>query len=140
MLNQSLARGVALAGIALAFGAGALRLPIGSLSHSGAGLFPLMVSGLLLVLAMIVIVKSFLTEPVALYVNVKNISLILLGLAGFVAFAKFTNTALAIVWLVFTAAFAGTSYSWQRNLKISIGLILIALVFEKFLGLNLQVF
>ena len=138
MPNQSLSRGLVLAGIALAFGLGALRLPIGQLSHSGAGLFPLMVSGLLLILALIMMARSFVLASAPLSLNVKNIAVILLGLAGFVLCSKLLNAAVGIVWLVFVAALAGTSYSWQRNLKVSVGLIAIALIFQKFLGLNLR--
>ena len=42
-----------------------------------------------------------------------------------------------IVLMVFAAGLAAQTYSWKRNLKISIGLGAIAIVFEKLLGLNL---
>lgn len=138
MPNQNLARGVILAGIALAFGLSALRLPIGQLSHSGAGLFPLIVSSLLLCLALIIIVRSFIDVPAPLYLNYRSIAVIMLGLAGFVIASKLLNMTVGIVWLVFVAALAGTSYSWKRNLKVSVGLIAVALVFQKFLGLSLR--
>lgn len=137
MPNQSLARGIVLAGIALAFGAGALQMPIGQFSRAGPGLFPLLVNGLLLVLAAIIVVKSFLTEPVPLSLNLKNIAIVLAALAGFVVCSRLLNIAAGTVWLVFVSTLAGTSYSWIRNLKVSVGLIIIAVVFEKFLGLNL---
>ena len=43
-----------------------------------------------------------------------------------------------IVVLVFVAALAGSSYSWKRNLQVSVGLILVAAAFQKLLGLNLK--
>ena len=46
-LNRSLARGLFLAAVALFFGLGALRYPIGRMDHAGPGMFPLMISILL---------------------------------------------------------------------------------------------
>jgi hypothetical protein len=139
MPSQTLARGMALATIAVLFGVSALRLPIGQFSRPGAGLFPLIVSSLLLFLALVIIARSFLAASAALNVNLKNIAVVLLGLAGFAIFSRLVGMALGIVWLVFVTTLAGTSYSWQRNVKVSVGLIIIALMFEKFLGLNLRV-
>jgi hypothetical protein len=46
-----------------------------------------------------------------------------------------------IVFMVFCASFAGTaSYSVVRNLKISAGLIAVALAFVKLLGFNLPLY
>jgi hypothetical protein len=46
-----------------------------------------------------------------------------------------------IMFMVFCASFAGTAaYSVMRNLKISAGLIAIALVFQKLLGFNLPLY
>jgi hypothetical protein len=45
-----------------------------------------------------------------------------------------------IVFLVFVAAAAGTSYSVMRNIKIAGGLIAIALLFQKGLGLQLPLY
>ena len=42
-----------------------------------------------------------------------------------------------IVVMVFIATAAGSNYSWKRNVVISIGLLAIAFIFQKFLGLNL---
>lgn len=139
MLSQGLARGLTLAVIALAFGSGALQLPIGTLSQSGAGLFPLLVSSFMLILAVVIIAKSLVVASEPLHLNVKNIGIILVGLLGFVVCSELIDMAAGTVWLVFVSAFAGASYSWERNLKVSLTLILIALMFEKFLALNLRV-
>jgi hypothetical protein len=42
--------------------------------------------------------------------------------------------------MVFFAAIAGTSYSVVRNLKVSAGLILVGLAFQKLLGFNLPLY
>ena len=43
----------------------------------------------------------------------------------------------AIIFLVFVSTYAGTSYSVKRNIKVSLGLIVVAYGFEHLLGLNL---
>ncbi len=140
MPSRSLARGVVLAALSVLFGIGALRLPIGRLSHAGAGLFPLLVSGLLLVLALVMIARSAVAGSDPLYLNLKNIAVILCGLAGFVVCCRQLGMAAGIVWLVFVAALAGTAYSWRRNLVVSLALGAVALAFQRFLGLDLRLF
>ena len=138
MLNQNLARGAFLAIIAVVFGSNALRLQVGDLARAGPGLFPLLVSGFLLVLAGVAIVQSRLAESVPLHFNIRNIVVIMLGLCGFVLASKFINMMVGIALLVFLAGFAATTYSWKRNVQVSLGLILLALAFQKLLGLNLR--
>ena len=140
MKDQNLVRGLFLTAVSLAFGLGALQFNIGELSHAGPGLFPLMVSGLLLVIAIATIVRSRMVEPEPLSFNAKNIGLILLGLCGFAVVSQWINMIAGIVFMVFVATFAGTSYSWVRNLKIAAGLILVAFAFQKLLGLNLPLY
>ena len=137
MNDRNLVRGLFLAAVSLAFGLGALRYPIGDFSHAGPGLFPLLVSCLLFVIAVITIVRSRFVEPVPLNFNLKNIALILLGLCGFALISRLLDMMAGIVFMVFVASFAGTSYSWKRNLKVSAGLIAVAFAFQKLLGLNL---
>ena len=137
MNDRNLVRGLFLAAVSLAFGLGALRYPIGDFSHAGPGLFPLLVSCLLFVIAVITIVRSRFVEPVPLNFNLKNIALILLGLCGFALISRLLDMMAGIVFMVFVASFAGTSYSWKRNLKVSAGLIAVAFAFQKPLGLNL---
>ena len=137
MNDRNLVRGLFLAAVSLAFGLGALRYPIGDFSHAGPGLFPLLVSCLLFVIAVITIVRSRFVERVPLNFNLKNIALILLGLCGFALISRLLDMMAGIVFMVFVASFAGTSYSWKRNLKVSAGLIAVAFAFQKLLGLNL---
>lgn len=140
MNDRNLVRGVFLAVIALTFGLGALRYPIGDFSNAGPGLFPLLVSCLVLVIAVVTIVRSRFVKPVPLDFNVKNIALILLALCGFALISKLLNMMAGIVFMVFVASLAGSSYSWRRNLKISAGLIAVAFTFQKILGLNLPLY
>jgi len=140
MNNRNLVRGLLLIAISLAFGLQALRYPIGQFARAGPGLFPLLVSSLLLLLGAITVVRSFLSERVALSFNIKNIALILASLCGFALISEHLNMIAGIVFMVFCASLAGTSYSVVRNLKIAGVLIAIALVFQKLLGVQLPLY
>lgn len=141
MNNRNLVRGLLLGALALSFGLGALRYPIGDFSHAGAGLFPLMVSSLLLLIAVITLVRSFFVAPIPLGFSLKNIALILFSLCGFALVSKLLNMVAGIIFMVFVASLASSSsYSWKRNLKIAAGLIAVAFAFQKLLGLNLPLF
>ncbi|MBO9516012.1 MAG: tripartite tricarboxylate transporter TctB family protein [Variovorax sp.] len=126
--------------IALAFGLQALRYPIGNLAHAGPGLFPFMVSGMLLVIAVVTVVRSFLVPKVHLPLHYRNIVIILGSLCGFAVVSLYVNMIAGIVFMVFCSTLAGTSYSWWRNVKISAGLIAMALALQYLLGLNLPLF
>jgi hypothetical protein len=141
MKDRDLTRGLFLMAISLAFGLQALRYPIGQFSHAGPGLFPLMVSCMLFLVGVATVVRSRFTEKARLEFNVKNIGLILGSLAGFAFLSAHINMIVGIVFMVFFSAFAGSSkYSVVRNLKISAGLVLMALAFQKLLGLNLPLY
>ena len=126
--------------ISLGFGLGALNYSVGSLGRAGPGLFPFMVSCLLFLIGVVTVVRSRFVQAVPLDFNLKNIALVMLGLCGFAVVSKFINMTVGIVFMVFVATLAGTSYSWKRNLKSCAGLIAIAFAFQKLLGLNLPLF
>lgn len=140
MNDRNLLRGIFLIAISLAFGLQSLRYPIGGFGRAGPGLFPLMVSSLLLLMGVITVWRSRFVESVPLNFNFRNIALILASLCGFALASKYVNMIAGIVFMVFCASLAGTSYSVVRNLKIAGGLILVALVFQKVLGLQLPLY
>src|ERR1035437_4448277 len=140
MNNMNLIRGLVLMGIALIFGLGSLNYTIGQFSRAGPGLFPLLVSCMLFLIGLITVVRSRFVAPLPLSYNMKNIALILLGLCGFALLSEHLNMIAGIVFLVFCTSVAGTSYSVVRNLKISAGLIGVAFMFQKLLGLQLPLF
>ena len=141
MNDRNLVRGLFLIGISLAFGLTSLRYPIGQFSRAGPGLFPLLVSCLLFLIGLITVVRSRFVERVHLEFNMKNIAIILASLCGFAVISEHLNMIAGIVFMVFCASFAGTSsYSVVRNLKISAGLIAVALAFQKLLGFNLPLY
>ena len=126
--------------IALAFGLGALRYRIDQFSRPGPGLFPLLVSCLLFLIGLISVVRARYAESVPLSFNLKNIALILLSLCGFALISEHLNMIVGITFMVFCAAFAGSSYSVVRNLKVSTGLIAVAFAFQELLGLSLPLY
>ena len=140
MNDRNLLKGLLLIAISLAFGLQALRYPTGTFARAGPGLFPLLVSSLLFLLGVAVIVRSRLTERVPMNFNIKNIALILASLCGFALVSEHVNMLAGIVFMVFVASLAGTSYSITRNLKIAGGLIVVAFIFQKFLGLQLPLY
>lgn len=139
--NRNFVRGLFLMAIALLFGLVSLKnYSIGQLSRSGPGLFPLMVSCFLFVIGLLTTVRSHFADPVPLDYNVKNIAIVLLSLIGFALLSAHVNMIVGIVFLVFCATVAGTSYSVVRNIKISLGLIAIAFAFKNLLGLSLPLY
>ena len=140
MNDRNLVRGVFLIAISLAFGLVSLRYPTGQFSRAGPGLFPLLVSCLLLLIGLITVVRSRFVERVHLDFKMKNIAIILASLCGFALISEHLNMIAGIVFMVFCASFAGTLYSVVRNLKVSAGLIAFAFAFQKLLGLNLPLY
>lgn len=138
--NANVLRGLFLIAIALFFGVGALNYKFGSFSKAGPGLFPLMMSVLLLLLGVLTLVKAYLQEPHPVVFKLKNLSIILLALGSFVVLSELINMSVGIVGLVFIATLAGTSYSVVRNIKIAVGLLAIAFMFHELLGLNLPLY
>src|SRR5450631_3907446 len=141
MNDRNLVRGLFLIAISLAFGLESLHYPRGEFSRAGPGLFPLIVSGLLFLIGVITVVRSRFVERVHLEFNMKNIAIILASLCGFAVISEYVNMIVGIVFMVFFASLSGTSsYSVARNLKISAGLIPVALAFQKLLGFNLPLY
>lgn len=139
-MNRNLVRGLFLIAIALAFGLQSLRYPIGDFSRAGPGLFPAMVSSLLFLIGAITVGRSFFVDRVELSLNFKNIAIIMASLCGLALLSTFVNMIVGIIFLVFCSTLAGSSYSWVRNVKISAGLVTMALALQKLLGLNLPLY
>lgn len=135
--NRNVVRGLFIMLIALVFGGAAFRYPLGTLSRSGPGLFPLMISGALFVVGLATVLRARFAEREVLNYNFKNIFIIMVALCGFVLVSHLVNMLLGIVFLVFVSTIAGTSYSVVRNVKISVGLCAVAFGFKYLLGLSL---
>jgi hypothetical protein len=140
MDDRNLWRGLFISAIAVTFGAAAARYPLGDLAHVGPGLFPLMVSGLLLLVGLTMMARCFFVEKQPIDFRFRNVGIILTSLCGFAFVSQVVNMIAGIVFLVFLSGIAASSYSWKRNIKISVVLILIAFAFRNFLGLNLPLY
>lgn len=140
MNNQNLLRGLFLMAVALAFGLGSLNYTVGTFSRAGPGMFPLLVSGLLFLIGLLSVIRSFLAEKVPIDVKFKNLLIIIGSLCGFALISHYVNMSVATVFLVFLSGLAAPPYSVMRNLKIAVGLLLVAVVFQKLLGLNLPLY
>ncbi|KIZ45274.1 tripartite tricarboxylate transporter TctB [Rhodopseudomonas palustris] len=139
-MNKNVVRGYVLAFVALGFGLGSFRYSIGSLDNTGPGLFPLLVSSMLLAIAILIVIRARYEAPDRLEIKVRSIASVLAGLVGFVLVSKIVGMIVGIVVLVFVAALAGSSYSWRSNLKISAALIVVAFAFQGLLGLHLGLY
>jgi len=140
MNDRQLVRGIFLVALALAFGIGALQYRIGRFDRAGPGLFPLMVSSLLLLIGILTIVRSRFVERMPLEFNVRNITIILASLCGFALVSLYLKMIAGIIFMVFCASLAARTYSISRNVKVAAGLIAIALAFQKLLGFNLPLY
>ena len=67
-------------------------------------------------------------------------ALILASLCGFALISEHLNMIAGIVFMVFCASLAGTSYSVVRNLKVAGFLVAVALLFQKLLGVQLPLY
>jgi hypothetical protein len=140
MNDRNLIRGFVLMALALGFGLPSVQYSLGSLGRAGPGLFPFIVSCLLFAVGVITVVRSRLVAREPFDFQFRNISIILASLCGFALLSHFVNMILGIVFMVFCAGFASTTYSVARNVKIAAVLVLIALAFQKLLGLNLPLY
>ena len=140
MNDRNLLKGVFLMGIALAFGLGALKYPIGHLERAGPGFFPLLVSSILFLLGLAMAVRARFRERVPAEFHIKNLAVIIGSLVGFAVLSRYVNMSVGIAFLVFGSALAGTKFSWKRSAILTAALIIIAVIFERGLGLQLHLY
>jgi len=137
MVNSQAIRGIFLILISTAFGLSSLDYKIGQFSKAGPGLFPLVISGMLLLIGLAMVIQSRFITSEPMQFNLSKISIIIVSLCGFAVLSNYLNMSAGIFFLVFVSTSAGQNYSAIRNVKIFIGLWLIAFAFKQFLGLNL---
>ncbi|MFT4267607.1 MAG: tripartite tricarboxylate transporter TctB family protein [Xenophilus sp.] len=141
MIDQNLTRGIFLILFAMIFGVtAALNYPVGSFAHGGPGLFPVLISILLGLVGLATVIRAWFEEGVPVNLQIKNIAVIIASLCCFAIISEHVNMVVGIVLMVFVAAIAGTHYSWWRNVKVSVVLVLIAFGFQRGLGLNLPLY
>ena len=139
-MPQAAARGGFLAFIGLVFGLNALRYPIGGLDRPGPGLFPLIVSAAILLLAIATLAGSKAAPGERLALRGRNIAILVAALGGFVIASHVVDMAAGIIVLVFIAGLAARTPSTKRSAILAAVLVVVALGFERLLGLRLGVF
>ncbi len=140
MNDRNLVRGLFLMAISLIFGISSTKYQFGELGRAGPGLFPAVIASILFLIALSMVIRAFFVEKVPLGFHIKNIIIIMIALCGFAFVSYLANMIAGIVFMVFVAAIAGTNYSWKRNVKVALGLVAVAFVFAKFLGMNLPLY
>ena len=140
MVNQNLLRALFLIAVAVAFGFGARRYSLGSFANAGPGLFPLLISGVLLVTGLISLVQSRLVEPAPMRFELRGFAVILGSFCGFTVVSHLINMTAGIIFLVFCAALGSSPFAWLRSAKVAAGLVVIALIMQKVLGLELPLY
>ena len=140
MNDRDLLRGLCLAGIALLFGAQALRYPLGGVTRAGPGLFPLAVSVLLLLVAVLTLVRGRFAGRAPLRFSPRNVGLIVLSLVIFAVLSRYVNMAAGIVALVLCASSAARPWSLRRSALVAACLLGIAFAFQHLFGLELHLY
>jgi hypothetical protein len=140
MNDRNLVRGLFLMAISLAFGLTSLKYQMGDFGRAGPGLFPAVISTLLFIIGVATVIRSRFVPKVPMDLHVKNIAVIIGSLCAFAVVTMFVNMLVAVVVMVFLASLAGTNYSWKRNVKICIGLVIMSFVFANLLGMNLPLY
>lgn len=140
MTNQNTGRGLLLAAVALFFLLQAPGLTIGSLMHPGPGLFPVIVSGLLLTIGAAIVARSFFMEAVPLDFRFRNIALIAASLVAFALLSEYVNMLTGIAAMTTMASFASDDFSIPRTAVIIGALCLVAVAMKKGLGVQLPLY
>lgn len=139
-MNRNLARGLAFIGVALFFGIQAASYRLGDLSHAGPGFFPMTLSVIVGVIGVYMVVRSRFVKAIPLNFNIRNVAIVLGSLIGFTVLTELVGALVGVVFLVFFSALAGEKYDWKRNVKISLGLMVVTYLFAAVLGVSLRLY
>ena len=140
MINQNVGKGLLLAAVSLFFLVQAPALVVGSMSHPGPGLFPVIVASLLLFLALVMLVRSRLIEAAPFEFRFRNIALIAAALLAFALVTEFVNMLAGIVVMASIASFASPDFSIPRTATIAAALCVMAFAMKKLLGVQLPLY
>src|SRR5262249_28295235 len=113
---------------------------VGSLSRPGPGLFPVMISATLLVIALVMIGRSFITAATPLNFQFRNITLIGASLISFALISEYVNMIAGIVVMATMASYASEDFSIPRAGVIAGALCLVAVAMKKLLGVQLPLY
>jgi len=140
MINQLTGRGLLLVAVALLFLLQAPSLTVGNLSRPGPGLFPVIISSILLLIGITIIGRSFLMERVPFEFHWKNLALIAGALVSFALVSEYVNMLAGIAVMATIACYASEDFSIPRTATIVVALCAIAWAMRRFLGVQLPLY
>lgn len=136
-MNKNLVTGILFIVIALLFNFISTTYTVGTLDNPGAGLFPFIVSAMLLGIGIITVIRTWIVKRELFEFNFKNIIVVTSSLLGFALATSYINMIAGICVLVAVSSLGASTYSVSRIIKIIIGLVAVAFAFKYLLGLNL---
>ncbi|WP_197520349.1 tripartite tricarboxylate transporter TctB family protein [Paraburkholderia tropica] len=139
-MDRNLLRGFAFIGVALFFGVQASTYRLGDLAQAGPGLFPLIVSLIVGAIGVGMLLSSRFKQGQAVNFRFKSIGIVLGSVIGFALLTEWLGAFIGVAFLVFFSALAGEKYDWKRNLKITLGLMLITYLFTAVLGVSMRLY
>lgn len=116
--------------------------PMGTAGRMGPAYFPSVLGGILALLGLIGIVRSFFREgePLGKFA-VKQTALIITGVILFGITVRGAGIVVAIFALVLFSAYASVKFTWKKGIALALGAsIFSVIVFVKLLGVPLAVF
>jgi hypothetical protein len=118
-----------------------LDYPMGSAGRMGPAYFPTVLGGLLILVGVIGVIRSFIAhgEPVGKF-YIKEIVLILVAVLLFGFLMRKAGLVPAVLVLVLMSAYASPKFTWGASLLLAGGLAIFAVVvFVKLLGLPMPI-
>ncbi|BET27214.1 putative tricarboxylic transport membrane protein [Limnobacter thiooxidans] len=108
----------------------------------GPGYFPVVLSGLLIVIGLISLIRSFIVEGEPLQgFAFSKIIFVTLSIVAFALLVEGAGLAIAVIAVFFISALASKFFNWKFTLGIALGAaVFCSLVFVKGLGIPLPIF
>jgi hypothetical protein len=116
--------------------------PMGTAGRMGAAYFPTLLGGLLTLVGLVGVIRSFVRRGEAVgKIYIKEIVLILLAVILFGSLMRGAGLVPATLVLVLLSAYASPKFQWGPSLLLAVALAVFAVVvFVKLLGLPMPVF
>ncbi|GGI55530.1 tripartite tricarboxylate transporter TctB family protein [Oxalicibacterium solurbis] len=117
--------------------------PMGTAGRMGPAYFPTVLGGLLALIGLAAIVRSFFREAedeIGKFA-IKETILILTGVILFAFLIRGAGMVVSVIAIVLVSALASTKFQWKGGIALAVGLSIFAiLVFVKLLGLPIPIF
>lgn len=117
--------------------------PMGTAGRMGPAYFPTVLGGLLALIGLAAIVRSFFREadePIGKFA-IKETILILTGVILFAFLIRGAGMVVSVIAIVLVSALASAKFNWKGGIALAVGLAIFSiLVFVKLLGLPIPIF